>query len=228
MGAMSNGSGQTPGRTILTFIRHGQSTGNQELRYGGHGPSPLSERGRHQARATARALQEEPVSALYSSDLPRALETAEAIGGVLGRRPVGEAALRERSLGDLDGLRFEEVATRFPESWRRLRAQDPEFRPPGGGETIDEVFDRVSSAVDQMVAEHRGGHVVAVSHGLAIFHAFAHICGLGSPSRGLPVFMLVDNCSLSRFVHRPPRWRILAINDCAHLGDLATPELYPA
>jgi len=229
MGAMSNGSGEADQRTVLTLVRHGQSTGNDQLRFGGHAPTPLSEHGIRQARATAEALaRSEPPTALYTSDLPRAAQTAERIARALGREAVAEPGLRERSLGEIDGLLFNEVAERFPERWRRLRAQDPSFRPPGGGETIDEVYERVSGTVDRVAREHRGGHVVLVSHALAIFHAFTHICGLGSPSRGLQVFMLVDNCSLSTFVWGRSRWRIMAVNDCAHLGELTTRELYPA
>lgn len=229
MGAMSNGSSQSDQRTVLTVVRHGQSTGNDELRFGGHEPTPLSDHGILQAQATAAALANgEPPTALYSSDLPRAYETAEAIARALGCPAVAEPGLRERGLGELDGMRFRDVDAKFPERWRRLRAQDPTFRPPGGGETIDEVYERVSATVERMVTEHRGGHVIAVSHGLAIFHVFAHICGLGSPSQGLQVFLLVDNCSLSTFVLRGKRWRIMAINDCAHLGELTTREPYPA
>ncbi len=229
MGAMSNGSSQADQRTVLTLVRHGQSTGNDELRFGGHEPTPLSDHGRLQAAATAEALARgERPTALYSSDLPRAHETAETIARRLGCPLSAEPGLRERCLGEMDGMLIRDVEAEFPERWRRLRAQDPTFAPPGGGETIDEVYERISGTIERIVSAHRGGHVIAVSHALAIFHVFTHICGLGSPSRGLQVFMLVDNCSLSTFVLRGERWRIMAINDCAHLGELVTREPYPA
>ncbi|MHC5035475.1 MAG: histidine phosphatase family protein [Planctomycetota bacterium] len=229
MAAMSKGSSDTDQRTVLTIVRHGQSMGNDELRFGGHAPTALSEHGLRQARVTGEALARgEPPTTLVSSDLPRAWRTAEEVSRATDATPVPEPGLRERCLGELDGMRFDAVAERYPERWKRLRAQDPTFRPPGGGETIDEVYERVSATIDRLASEHRGGHVVAVSHALAIFHVFAHICGLGSPSQGLQVFMLVDNCSLSTFVLRRGRWRIMAINDCAHLGELTTREPYPA
>jgi broad specificity phosphatase PhoE len=87
------------------------------------------------------------------------------------------------------------------------------------------VVARVAQALETAVEMHAGGRVVVVSHGLALFHAFSHICGLGSPSAGHDVFVLVDNCSLSRVERRAGpdgkrRWRILSINDTAHLRDL--------
>ena len=79
------------------------------------------------------------------------------------------------------------------------------------------MFARVSQAIDRIVAAHAGGRVIVVSHGLAIFHAFAHITGLGSPARGLQVFTLVDNCSITRLEHRGSHWRIFSLNECGHL-----------
>jgi len=229
MGAMSNGSGDSDQRTVLTIVRHGRSKGNDEHRYCGHAPTELAEHGFRQARVTGQELARgEPIDALVSSDLPRAWQTAQEIARATGASAIAEPGLRERCVGQLEGMRFVDVAEQLPECWKRLRAQDPTFRPPGGGETIDEVYTRISTTIDGLVSEHRGGHVVVVSHALAIFHMFTHICGLGSPSRGLQIFMLVDNCSLSTFVLQRGRWRIMAVNDCAHLGELITRESYPA
>ena len=66
-------------KTRVLLVRHGQSQGNAEQRFGGHSPTPLSELGRAQAEATARALRGEGVAAIYSSDLLRAVQTAEPL-----------------------------------------------------------------------------------------------------------------------------------------------------
>ena len=70
--------------TRVLLVRHGQSQGNAERRFGGHSPTPLSELGRRQAGATARTLAAEGVTAIYSSDLLRAVETAEPLARTTG------------------------------------------------------------------------------------------------------------------------------------------------
>src|SRR5512132_4297052 len=97
------------GATNVLLIRHGQSRGNAERRFGGHTATPLSARGRRQAEATARALKPEALTAIYSSDLARAMETAKAVAN-LTRLPVnGTSAFRERSVGVMEGLTFEDA-----------------------------------------------------------------------------------------------------------------------
>lgn len=203
----------------LLIVRHGESEGNAEGRFGGHGPTPLTERGRRQAERVAELLAALAPTALVSSDLSRALSTAEVIAARTGLAPVLEPGLRERCLGIFDGLSFAEVQERYPAEWARLTGRDLAFCPEGG-EAIDDMFGRVTAAIDRIVAAHAGGRVVVVSHGIAIFHMFAHVAGLGSPGRGLQVFALVDNCSLSRFRHREGRWLIRSLNERHHLEDL--------
>jgi probable phosphoglycerate mutase len=202
--------------TTLLWVRHGEADSNRDGRIGGHSPAPLTEEGRRQAEATGRAIARLEPTAIVSSDLRRAHQTAEAIARATGLGIELEPGLRERSLGILDGLLFTEAETQHPELWARLRSRDPDLVPEGG-EHADAVFARVGGAIDRIVAAHEGGRVVVVSHGLALYHAFAHVCGLGSPSAGHAVFLLVDNCSISRLEHRAGRWRILSLNETFHL-----------
>ena len=85
--------------THVVIIRHGQSQGNAEGRFGGHTDTPLSPRGRKQAKATAKALAKEKFSAIYSSDLPRAIETATPLANLTHVPLQTTDALRERSVG---------------------------------------------------------------------------------------------------------------------------------
>lgn len=220
MSPMSTGSTRvTEATTTVTLIRHGESAANSEGRVGGHGPTPLTALGQRQAQAMSRAVARDIApAALVSSDLVRARQTAEPLAEATGLDITFDPRWRERTLGVMDDLRFEQCAERYPEHWRQLRARDPSACPPGG-EPLDALYARVSTALDELVTRHAGEHVVVVSHGLAIFHAFAHICGLGSPGQGLKVFLLVDNCSLSTFRYRGGHWGIKAINDCTHLRE---------
>jgi probable phosphoglycerate mutase len=205
---------------VLALVRHGEAESNRDGRFGGHSDAPLTPLGRAQAAATATALLPFEATAIIASDLPRAMDTAAPIVAATGLPLTLDPALRERSLGVFDGLRFDEAEQRYPAEWARLLARDHSMVPPGG-ETVEDVYQRVSAAIDRIVASHAGGRVVVVSHGLAMFHAFAHIWGLGSPARELQVFVLVDNCSISRIEHRTGitagRWRILTVNETEHL-----------
>ena len=203
--------------TTLFWIRHGEAGNNIELRFGGWSELPLTERGRRQADAVARVVAALAPTAVVSSDLARARETAAAIGRTTGLDVVDDPGLRERSLGAFDGLTFSDAQTRQPELYQRLLARDPDA-VPDGGETVSTVFERVSRAIDAIVDAHPGGRVAVVSHGIALYHAFAHVCGLGSPPVAPRVFTLVDNASLSWVEHRVgPRWRIVAWNRIDHL-----------
>src|SRR5687768_13601097 len=94
--------------TKLYLVRHGQSAGNAEGRFGGHGPTPLSDLGRRQAECTADMLAKEGVSSSYSSDLPRAVQTAEPLAELINARIHKTDAFRERHVGILEGLTFDE------------------------------------------------------------------------------------------------------------------------
>jgi len=93
-----------PLATNVLLIRHGQSRGNAERRFGGHTATPLSARGRNQAQATARTLKSESVTAIYSSDLARAMETAQPLAKMTGLPINGTRAFRERSVGVMEEI----------------------------------------------------------------------------------------------------------------------------
>lgn len=211
---------------MLYLVRHGEADSNRDGRIGGWSPAPLTDLGRRQADRAAAELARRAPTRLITSDLERARQTAAPIAAATGLAPILEAGLRERSLGVLDGLPFDEARAREPALWQRMIARDP-AAVPAGGETADDVYRRVTAAVARLVADHPGERIAVVSHGLALYHVFAYVCGLGSPAQPLPVFVLVDNASITHVEHRrhpgpPPvdRWRIVSVNDTAHLRDL--------
>ncbi|MCA1631625.1 MAG: histidine phosphatase family protein, partial [Acidobacteria bacterium] len=113
--------------TRILLVRHGQSRGNAERRFGGHSATPLSPKGRAQAEATARALAGERVTSIYSSDLLRAVETAEPLARALNLEINRAEAFRERSVGRMEGLTFEEAAEQHPEDYAALLRRDFEL-----------------------------------------------------------------------------------------------------
>src|SRR4030095_12409442 len=127
--------------THVILIRHGQSQGNAEGRFGGHTDTPLSPLGRRQAEATAKALASEKFDAIYSSDLRRAIETATPLATRTGTTLETTEALRERSVGVMEGLTFEEAAEQHPEQYQALLRRDFDHVLLGG-ESSRQMLDR--------------------------------------------------------------------------------------
>ena len=130
--------------TNVLLIRHGQSEGNAAGRVGGHTATPLSARGRKQAEATAKTLASESLTAIFSSDLPRAIETARPLAELTGLEIQSTEAFRERSVGVMEGLTFEDAAERHPEQYAGLLRRDIEM-VLSGGESYRQMLDRAWS-----------------------------------------------------------------------------------
>jgi len=104
--------------TELILIRHGETDWNRELRFQGQLDVPLNATGLEQARRVAERLAGEPLDALFSSDLQRALQTARALAQRAGHdEPLLEAGLREQHFGMVEGLRVPEIQQRYPQAW---------------------------------------------------------------------------------------------------------------
>jgi probable phosphoglycerate mutase len=110
--------------THLYLIRHGQSEGNAALRFGGHSDTPLSELGRKQSEATAKRLSNKRIAAIYSSDLPRTIQTAQPLAKISGLEIQATRAFRERNVGVLQGLTFAEAEAQFPDQYAALINRD--------------------------------------------------------------------------------------------------------
>src|SRR5215210_5017945 len=177
--------------TRVLLIRHGQSQGNAEGRFGGHTATPLSARGRRQSEATARALSSEIFSAIYSSDLPRAIETAMPLARLTGLEVLRTEAFRERSVGVMEGLTFEEAAAAHPAEYAALLRRDFEH-VLSGGESYRQRLDRAA-------AEHRGGTLALFSHTGTICILALHLMGALDAPALKPVWLSSSNCGITRF-----------------------------
>ncbi|MGH9966575.1 MAG: histidine phosphatase family protein [Pyrinomonadaceae bacterium] len=203
--------------THVLLIRHGQSEGNAEGRFGGHSDTPLSKQGRLEADATARALAGETFNAIYSSDLRRAIETASPLAKLAGVELQVTDAFRERSVGVMEGLTFEEAAAQHPEQYAALLRRDFEHVLLGG-ESYRQTLDRASRKLDQAIAQHKGGRIAIVTHTGTICILALHIMGALDAPDLKPVWIASRNCGISRFDLRGDGFvRVLAINDTRHL-----------
>jgi broad specificity phosphatase PhoE len=153
---------QDVGVTTLLLARHGETDWNRARRWQGHADRPLTDRGRAQAAALAERLADIALDAVYSSDLRRARDTAEAVAAIQGVDVVELAELREVNVGSWEGLTRDEAEARLPDGLRRWRAGGTGW---DDGETYAEMSRRVLAAVERIATDHEGGRVLIVSHG---------------------------------------------------------------
>ena len=161
--APSDWTGNRGGPTRLLLLRHGQTALSVQRRYSGRGNPELTEVGRGQAADAARYLaQKGGISAVISSPLQRAHATATAAADALGLSVAVDENLTETDFGEWEGLTFPEAAKSHPDVHGRW-LRDTSLAAPGG-ESFDEVGQRVQRARDRIVAEHPGATVLVVSH----------------------------------------------------------------
>jgi broad specificity phosphatase PhoE len=203
--------------TQVLLIRHGQSEGNAEGRFGGHTATPLSKRGRKQAEATAKVLASESLTAIYSSDLPRAIETAEPLSRLTGLEIQSTEAFRERSVGVMEGLAFEDAAEQHPEQYAALLRRDFEHVLVGG-ESYRQLLDRAWGKLDEAIAENRNGKIAVFTHTGTICILTLHLMGALDAPDLKPVWIASSNCGITRFELRDDGFvRVLTVNDTRHL-----------
>lgn len=201
--------------THFILVRHGETIWNLEGRRQGQADSPLTPVGLAQARAIAERLRGEAVDALYTSDLGRALATAEHIGATCGLPVTPEPRLREKSFGVLEGLRPGDVEAAYPDVHARLLEKSPDYTPPGG-ESLAEAQARGIAALTDLAHRHAGGRVVIVSHGALLGMFMRHALGIGlvAPRH----FSLQNGClSFVSYRHRDEAWHITAMGEISHL-----------
>jgi probable phosphoglycerate mutase len=206
------------GVTTLVLVRHGVTDWNRARRFQGQIDIPLNDEGRRQAELTGRRLAAEaarhPVAAVYTSDLGRAMQTAEPIASGLGLAVQAEPGLRERHYGAFEGRTHEQLASEQAEAWRRWRAREPDFELPGGGESLRGFHSRVEQVLLRLAARHPAATVVAVAHGGVLDCAYRIAAGLPLDApRGHDLL----NASLNRIAFRDGRFHLLDWADVAHL-----------
>lgn len=160
--------------TTLLLARHGESDWNRSKRWQGFADRPLTDLGRQQARELADRLDDTELDAVYSSDLQRARETANAVARRRGLEVKTAADLREVDVGSWSGLTRAEAEARFPEAYARWLRGGEGWED---GESYDQLRDRVVRAIRHIAAGHEGGRVLVVAHGGTI--RAVHAAALG-------------------------------------------------
>ena len=199
--------------TRIIALRHGETTWNVDTRIQGHLNIPLSPIGRWQAEQLAQALSDEPLAAIYASDLARAWETAQYVARLQNLSVIEEIGLRERGFGDFEGKTFAEIAALLPEQSLRWRKRDPYFAP-AGGETLVALRTRVLEAAARLAAQHPGEQIALVAHGgvMDVLYRAATRQEIQAPRT-----WDLGNAAINRLLWTPEGFTVVGWADTQHL-----------
>lgn len=147
----------------IYLIRHGEVAWNSEGAYIGSTDLPLNDTGKQQAELLADRLRTKSISAIYSSDLSRAFETAHIMGTVRGLNVTPNTRLREMNYGEWEGLTEKQIVDSYPESFNQWRINAADAIIPGG-ESIRQMVERAYSAFIEIVFSHADEDIAVVAH----------------------------------------------------------------
>ncbi len=210
--------------TRIIAIRHGETAWNVDTRLQGHLDVSLNARGLWQAQRAGRALADEEIAAIYSSDLSRAFTTAQAIAkhnkSPSARTVHPHTGLRERGFGIFEGQTYAQISMDWPEESRRWRQRDPHFAPQGG-ETLTQLRERIHHSVDTLAAKHLGEQIVLVAHGGvmdALYRLATH------QDIEAPRTWDLGNAAINRLLWTPDGLTLVGWADTRHLDEATLDE----
>lgn len=200
----------------IIFIRPGETDWNKQERWQGWVATPLNAHGREQAEALARFLRSIGMTALYTSDLRRALQTAEILARAGTFPVIPDARLRERNIGLWQGLTLDEMRAWYAEEYGTMLRDVNTYRVPGG-ESRDDVRERMKAAFADVLAQDRGETVGVLTHTTALKVLMEDIF----PGYN-PLAINLGNTSVTTIRRKDDGWKLIAVDDCLHLEGLRT------
>lgn len=201
--------------TRIIALRHGETAWNVDARIQGRLDIELNETGRWQARRAAQALASEEIDGIYSSHLLRASETARTIAEATGQSAQTVEALCERGFGVFEGKTFTQIEAIWPDQARCWRKRDPYWRPEGG-ESLQDLRQRIELATSELAQRHLGEQIVLVAHGgvLDVLYRIATGQDLQTPRT-----WNLGNATINRLLWTPGGLTLVGWADTRHLED---------
>ena len=197
----------------LLLVRHGDTELNSAERYWGCNDVKLSAAGIRQAKKLRDRLTVEKIDAVYSSDLERALVTAEIIAASHQLAVVTCAELREVNFGQLEGLTFSEISQLYPEVAKSWAERSPKLKYPGG-ESLVEFNNRVSRFLNRLDKHTTGEMILVVAHAGVLRTLVCQLLGI-DPRRRWQI--RIDLASLSILETHHQGAILSLLNDVSHL-----------
>lgn len=208
-------------KTTIYLIRHGESVGNLNRICLGHTDLDLTELGLKQAKCTADALSDVGIAAIYSSDLIRAVHTAEPHAAKRGLEITRDADFRELFFGDWENASVLMLKERFHEQftvdWRQNFGT---FTAPNG-ESVVEMAERMASGLKKIASKHTGEIILVTSHAAAIRALWGKISGY-KPSEWADAYPFPTNASYSVLEYDGEKLVPVSYSNDSHLGELVT------
>lgn len=200
--------------TRIIAIRHGETAWNADSRIQGQRDVGLNATGRWQARRVGEALADEDITAVYSSDLGRAHQTAQHISDATGIPVVPNEGLRERSFGIFEGKTFDEIHQNWPEHAQNWRRRIPDWAPPEGGESLLQLRERVARTMSDLASRHCGELIAVVAHGGVLDTLYRIATGQDVNS---PRTWQLPNGAINRLLWTPEGFTLVGWSDTQHL-----------
>lgn len=208
--------------TKLIIVRHCQAEGNLKRFFQGRIDTDITPLGARQIEQTAVYLKDEPFDVIYCSSKKRARKTAEGINIYHNREIVTDDGIVEINAGRWEGVPLSEVEKIYPEQFYNWKNEPSVFHAPDG-ESMSDVYNRVSAAIMRIVRENREKTICVVSHGCAIMNIMCFLHGL--PVDRIKEVRLGPNMSVSAVeFDGEMRPSIIYENYTEHLGGLSTKE----
>ncbi len=193
----------------IYIVRHGVTNYNQENRFQGQLDIPLNDEGLAQVAKLGNYFQKRPVDVIYSSDLKRAYQTAEAIARAKDLQIRILPGLREVNVGKLEGMTWAEVKENYP-NW--VKSGHNHGYP--GGETRLDIENRVKNTWEYIAKRHSNENVVLVSHGGIIKSLICLLLGINNENRSR---FVIDNSSVTRIIYNDSGYKVKSLNSLEHL-----------
>lgn len=159
----------------ITLIRHGQTDWNKEGRFQGHTDIPLNDLGIQQALELGQKFKDHSFSAAYSSDLSRALNTAQLVLATHALEIVTNSNLREKYMGSLEGVSFDEMDFFFKAERYDSQENIVSCKWQSDVESYAEVYNRVMNTILQVANSHMGTSVLVATHGGVLTAIMYHL-----------------------------------------------------
>ncbi len=206
--------------TEIYLIRHTQAEGNVYHAMQGHWDGDVTALGLRQIDALAERFRGVKLDALYSSDLRRAMLTADALRRFRPMELRTRFDLREINVGPWEARFFADIQHEQPREAELFLHRAEDFFLPGA-ERYGDVRRRASAALEAIARENEGKVVAVVSHGVTIRCLLSHMLGRSLDDPALPI---CGNTGVTHLFFEDGRYTVDYINDCAHLAMLALPE----
>ena len=205
--------------TTIYLIRHGESLGNIQKRFLGHSDWDLTELGYLQARCTAAEFEHIPVDFIVSSDLLRAYHTAQPIAEMKQLCIQPDPEFREIYAGLWEGESFADLEVKYPQDYE-IWKKDIGRAVATGGESVLQLHRRVYAALQRIVSEHEGKHIVIATHATPIRVLLTGFAGL--PIEEAAQIPWASNASITKLIYKNGEFRVEYADRNEHLGTLST------